>query len=139
MDTDFLGKGWKYPIQTETTIQNDSEQSFIADSENEEKIRESIAIILGTAKGERIMHPDFGCGINELVFEVNNATTRTLVAFHIKEALREWERRIEVLDVVAKSDSKEENKLLITINYRIRSSNLKANLVYPFYLERGNG
>lgn len=90
MDTDFLGKGWKYPIQTETTIQNDNEQSFIADSENEEKIRESIAIILGTAKGERVMHPDFGCGINELVFEVNNTTTRTLVAFHIKEALREW-------------------------------------------------
>lgn len=139
MDTDFLGKGWKYPIQTETTIQNDNEQSFIADSENEEKIRESIAIILGTAKGERVMHPDFGCGINELVFEVNNTTTRTLVAFHIKEALREWERRIEVLDVIAKGDSKEENKLLITINYRIRSSNLKANLVYPFYLERGNG
>lgn len=138
METDFLGKGWKYPIIAETEIDNNGEQSLISDSQNEEKIRESIAIILGTAKGERVMHPDFGCGINELVFEVNNSTTRTLVAFHIQEALREWERRIEVLDVTAQSDPKEGNRLLISINYRIRSSNLKANLVYPFYLERGN-
>ena len=138
METDFLGNGWKYPVQTVTTVLNGEEQSLIAESENENKIRESISIILGTAKGERVMHPDFGCSINELVFEVNNTTTRTLVAFHIKEALREWERRIEVLDVITESDPKEPYKLLISIYYRIRSTNRRANLVYPFYLESGN-
>jgi phage baseplate assembly protein W len=137
METDFLGKGWKFPVQTVDISQNCEKQYFIAESADEEKIRESIWIILGTAKGERLMHPEFGCSINRLVFEINNSTTRTLVAFHIQEALREWERRIEVIDVSADTDKNDQSKLEITINYMIRSSNRKANLVYPFYLERG--
>ena len=126
---DFLGKGWKYPV----SIQN----SKIALSEGEDSIRESIMIILGTTKGERVMRPDFGCGIWELVFAPNNTSTATLVTFYIKEALLKWEPRIEVLDVSVTPDEEEGNKLIINVEYRGKTTNTKGNLVYPFYLTEG--
>ncbi len=129
MDTiDFLGRGWKYPVSIENRK--------IAFSEGEDSIRESIRIILGTTKGERIMRLDFGCDINELAFSLNNSQTAALVAFHIKEALMKWEQRIEVLDVNAYPDRTEDNKLYIHIDYMIKTTNTKNNLVYPFYFER---
>lgn len=126
---DFLGKGWKYPVAIK--------EGKIALSEGEDSIRESIMIILGTAKGERVMRPDFGCGIWELVFAPNDTSTATLVDFHIKEALLKWEPRIEVLDVSVTPDEEERNKLIINIGYRVRTTNTKSNLVYPFYLTEG--
>ncbi|MBU0701243.1 GPW/gp25 family protein [bacterium] len=126
---DFLGKGWKYPVSVK--------QGKIAVSEGEDSIRESIMIILGTSKGERVMRPDFGCGINELVFAPNNTSTATLMDFYIKEALLKWEPRIEVLDVSVSPDEEEGNKLIINIEYMVRSTNTKRNLVYPFYLTEG--
>lgn len=126
-EQDFLGKGIKFPLTVEG--------KKISTSSGEELIRESIMIILGTAKGERIMRPDFGCGINELVFAPNNTSTATLVNFHVKEALLKWEPRIEVLNVTAQPDEDEQNRLNISIDYRVRATNTKRNLVYPFYLE----
>ena len=126
---DFLGKGWKYPVSIK--------QGEIALSEGEDSIRESIMIILGTVKGERVMRPDFGCGIWELVFAPNNTSTATLVTFYIKEALLKWEPRIEVLDVSVTPDEEEGNKLIINVEYRVRTTNTKGNLVYPFYLTEG--
>lgn len=125
--TDFLGRGWKYPIEIE--------KGKIAFSEGEKSIKESILIILGTRKGERVMRPDFGCGINELVFSPNNSQTATLIAFHIKEALMMWEPRIDVLDVNAYPDEEEKNKINIDIEYMVKTTNTKSNLVYPFFLE----
>ena len=129
-DADFLGSGWKFPV----SIKNGS----ILSSGGYDSIRESIMIILGTAKGERVMRPDFGCGINELVFAPNNTSTATLITFYIKEALLKYEPRIELLNVNAEPDETEQNKLIISIDYMVKTTNTKANLVYPFYLERGN-
>jgi phage baseplate assembly protein W len=84
------------------------------------------------------MRPDFGCGINELVFAPNNTSTATLITFYIKEALLKWEPRIELLKVNAEPDETEQNKLIITIDYMVKTSNTRDNLVYPFYLERGS-
>lgn len=128
-DADFLGSGWKFPV----SIKDEK----IVSSEGYDSIRESIMIILGTAKGERVMRPDFGCGINELVFAPNNTSTATLITFYIKEALLKWEPRIELLNVNAEPDETEQNKLIITIDYMVKTTNTKDNLVYPFYLERG--
>ena len=94
-------------------------------------------IILGTTKGERVMRPDFGCGIWELVFAPNNTSTATLVTFYIKEALLKWEPGIEVLDVSVTPDEEEGNKLIINVEYRVKTTNTKGNLVYPFYLTEG--
>ena len=128
--TDFLGSGWKFPV----AVANGS----IVASEGEEKIRESILIILGTSKGERVMRPEFGCGINDLVFEVNSTATTTLVAFHVKEALQKWEPRIEVLNVFVAPDDEKRHQLNIEIDYEVKLTNSKANLVYPFFLEGKN-
>lgn len=106
----------------------------IAQARYEQRIEESIYLILSTAKGERVMLPEFGCGIHDLVFAPNNSTTLTLVVQTVREALVAYEPRIDVLDVSAETAPAELNLLLIRINYRIRANNAVGNLVYPFYI-----
>jgi len=129
VDMDFLGKGLGFPARV------DSESGKCELSSGEDLIEESILMILGTAKGERVMRPDFGCGIRELIFAPNNTVTATLVDVYIKEALLKWEPRIEVTSVAVTPDRDEDNRLNIDISYRIKTTNTKKNLVYPFYLE----
>ena len=123
----FLGQGWELPLEL------DSQGGFTAVS-GEEGIRQAIWILLSTARGERKMRPDFGCGIHDLVFAVNDTATATMVAQSVREALTSWEPRIDVLDVYAAPDAADRNRLLIEINYQVRSTNSRFNLVYPFYL-----
>jgi phage baseplate assembly protein W len=123
----FLGRGWSFPVKPGP----DGRLPF---AEGAEKIRQSIWIILGTAPGERVMRPDFGCGIHDRVFDVNNAGTAGAVAAAVREALALWEPRIDVLDVYAAPDPSRRDRLLIEINYQLRSTNSRFNLVYPFYL-----
>ena len=129
MLADFLGKGWSFPVQLDDTRR-------IAISRGEESIREAIWIILATAPGERVMRPDFGCGLHHLVFAVNEAATLGQVKKQVREALVRWEPRIEVLDVDTEVKGLGE-VLLINIHYRVRSTNNFFNLVYPFYLAVG--
>ena len=127
MAQEFLGVGWQFPIQTD-------EKGKIAMARYEESIRQAIWMILGTAKGERVMRPDFGCGIHDLVFAVNSAGTAGRVAGEVRRALIEWEPRIDLENVTATSGDSRSNQLLIDIEYRVRATNNRFNLVYPFYL-----
>lgn len=127
---EFLGRGWGYPIAWD-----ESREGF-ATAEYEESIRQSIWIILSTAPGERVMRPDFGCEIHDLVFEPNNATTRGMAERHVGEALLHWEPRIDVLEVKAVSSEENEEELLVNVHYRVRLTDSRSNLVYPFYLDR---
>jgi len=127
---DFRGVGWASPVATEL-------DGRIALARLDDSIRQSILLIIGTAKGERVMRPTFGCGIHELVFAPNDATTLGLLSREIRDALIDWEPRITVLDVQIEADAVEGNKLIITLKYRVRSTNTTFNLVYPFYLEKG--
>jgi phage baseplate assembly protein W len=129
MDSDFLGQGWDFPIGL------DEHRQLRMTPDGEEGVRQSIWMILSTSPGERVMRPDFGCGLHDLVFGVNNAGTATAVARAVRQALAVWEPRIDVLDVFAAPDPAEPNLLLIEINYQVRSTNSRFNLVYPFYLE----
>lgn len=124
---DFLGVGWKFPLQV-------TPGGAIAQAKYEQRIEESIYLILSTAKGERVMRPDFGCGIHELVFASNNTTTIALVVQTVRQALVAYEPRIDVLDISAETAPDEPNLLLIRINYRVRANNARGNLVYPFYI-----
>jgi phage baseplate assembly protein W len=128
VSSDFLGVGWQFPVGV-------GEGRQIAMAAYEERIRQAIWIILGTAPGERAMRPDFGCGIHDLVFAVNSAGTAGQAANLVREALTRWEPRIGVLDVSAAADPYEPTLLLIEIEYRVRTTNNRFNLVYPFYLE----
>jgi len=129
MTDDFLGLGWNFPVEID-----DDGQVKLAPDPNE-GIRQSIWTILGTSPGERVMRPGFGCGLHDLVFAVNNAGTANAVAGAVREALAVWEPRIDVLEVYAAADPQQPNVLLVEINYEVRSTNSRFNLVYPFYLE----
>lgn len=130
MTRDFLGKGWKFPVKTGL-------DGRIAMSQYEEDIKESIWIIIGTAKGERVMRPDFGCGIHDLVFAPINTATVTLIENSVREALTLWEPRIELISVEASTKKANEGELPVSIDYRVRTTNNRVNLVYPFYLKEG--
>lgn len=126
--TDFLGKGWALPLGLDS--------KGIALTEAERNIRQAIWVILATAPGERVMRPDFGCGIHRLVFAVNDANTIGQVKKETQRALTMWEPRIDLLDVTVEVRGKGE-VLLINIHYLVRSTNNLFNLVFPFYLRGG--
>jgi len=123
MEKDFLGVGVSFPPRLE--------EGRIAWAKYENSIKESINIILGTAKGERVMRPDFGCGLSELVYSKNDTAAASLAIFYVEEALKKWEPRIKIIKIDANADREEGNKLTIYIV----SSNNRYNIVYPFYLE----
>lgn len=123
----FLGTGWKFPVRI-------TPAGGLSFSSGEQNVEEAIWILLGTARGERQMLPRFGCGIHDLVFAPNNPATRGSVAHLVRDALNEWEPRIDVLDVDVTADSGEANTMLIRVDYRVRSNNSFGNLVYPFFL-----
>jgi phage baseplate assembly protein W len=129
MPREFLGVGFGFPVKL------DAEGAFER-AEYEESVRQSIWTILGTAKGERVMRPELGCGIYDLVFEVNDAATAGKVVQAVRETLLAFEPRIDVRDIQVHSEQKGE-VMLISIDYQIRATNNAFNLVYPFYLESG--
>jgi phage baseplate assembly protein W len=126
----FLGVGWKFPLQVTPT-------GAIATSSEEQKIEESVLLILSTAPGERLMLPDFGCGIHDLVFLPNAAGTISQVVDLVRRALTTYEPRIDVIDVTAQSADEQPNLLLIRVDYRVRDNNSMNNLVYPFFITEG--
>jgi uncharacterized protein len=128
---EWLGRGWAFPVRI------DPGTGRVAAAESEEDIRESIRIILGTSRGERVMRPDFGCGIHDLAFDVMDVATITRVEDTVRETLTRYEARIEVLSVGADPLEATNGLLLIELEYRIRRTNQLGNLVYPFYFREG--
>jgi Bacteriophage baseplate protein W len=128
MNTEFLGVGVNFPLEL------GADGTSLAGYES--SIAQSIWTILGTAQGERMMRPDFGCGIHNLVFGVNNATTAGMAEFEVRHALLMWEPRINVTRVRV---TPEQDRLIVNIDYEINATNSRFNLVYPFYLERSGG
>jgi Bacteriophage baseplate protein W len=123
----FLGVGWSFPLEAEA--------GALKLASYEESVRQSIWIVLGTAKGERMMRPDFGCGIYDLVFEKNSAATAGRVSQAVRSSLLYFEPRIDVLNIQVSAEGEGE-VMLINIDYQVRATNNVFNIVYPFYLER---
>jgi uncharacterized protein len=128
MSSDFLGAGWSFPIAS-------TDQGAIGEASGADSIQQSIWLILSTSRGERVMRPDFGCGLYDLVFGLNDAATVGEAQRAVREALVLWEPRIDMIDVRAAPDPARPNVLLIEIVYQVRQTNSRYNLVYPFYLE----
>lgn len=125
MSGEFIGRGWAFPIRTTTT-------GGIALVGREQKLAESIRLILGTAPGERPMRPEFGCGIHDLVFATADATTAGRVSYSVRAALERWEPRIDVTDIdVTWGDT---GVMFVDISYIERETNDRRNLVFPFYV-----
>ena len=128
----FLGRGWTFPVRVGPT-------GALTYSEAEQDVAEAIWVILATAPGERQMLPQFGCGIHAYVFAPLNTATRTAIIHHVRDALVQWEPRIDVIDVRADVSPEVSSLLLIRVDYRVRSTNAFQNLVYPFYVSEGPG
>lgn len=123
---DFLGVGWAFPVSID-------QHGRMALAHHEQDIEEAIRIILLTPKGQRMMRPEFGCQIHDLIFAPNDATTAGLAAYYVQEALGMWEPRIELTHVAATPDSNDMGRLLIEIEYRIKATHDSRALVFPFY------
>jgi len=132
MTRDFLGTGWAHPVGTD-------HRGDIELSSAEDNIRQSVRIIIGTAKGERVMRPDFGCEVHDYVFAAADPATLSMIEDAVEDALVQWEPRIDVERVEAAPDEENPNRVLVEIDYWVRETNSSANLVYPFYLNEGEG
>ena len=126
-----LGRGWTFPVEPDAS----GSLGYIAD---EQKIQQAILVILGTAQGERVMRPEFGSRLRDLVFAPLTSSTKTLVAGTITDALVKWEPRVDVLGVTADEQASDDGTLVVNIEYRVRATNSVFNLVYPFYLREGS-
>jgi phage baseplate assembly protein W len=129
MGSVFLGVGWSFPVALDGA-------GNIAIAAYEESVRQSIWLILGTAKGERAMRPGFGCGIHELVFATAGPAAAGALAHEVRQSLNQWEPRIDLLDIQVNIGGSGDT-MLIQIQYRVRATNTVSNLVYPFYLQGG--
>ena len=124
--SDFLGTGWAFPVEVDA-------RGRIALARHERDIEESIRIILLTPKGQRVMRPEFGCQIHDLIFAPNDATTAGLAAYYVEDALGMWEPRISVHEVQVAPDPEETSRLLIEIEYEVKATHDRRSLVLPFY------
>jgi phage baseplate assembly protein W len=124
---DIIGTGVAFPLRVDRG-------GGVALSSGVDDVEEAIAVILGTAPGERAMRPEFGCGIHALVFESIDASTVGKIEQEVRGALDRWEPRVDVLDVDVDLERVDEGALLIDITYALSATNDVRNLVYPFYV-----
>jgi phage baseplate assembly protein W len=124
---DFLGSGLAFPLHVD-------QRGGVALAHADEDVRQAMAIILGTAPGERPMRPEFGCRLQEFVFDGVDAYTLGRLREAVLDALERWEPRVEVLDIKIDLSELDTGRLLLDIDYTLRTSNDVRNLVYPFYL-----
>jgi phage baseplate assembly protein W len=123
----FLGVGFAFPLQI-------GPNGGFAFAQYEADVEQAVYHILSTAKGERVMVPDFGCGMHDLVFAPNTATQAGAVAAEVRAALVRYEPRINVLDVTVTTGGVQGELLTINVDYQIRANNAFYNVVYPFYI-----
>jgi uncharacterized protein len=127
-DKEFIGRGLAFPLQV-------GQQGGLALTRGANEIEQAIRIIVGTIPGERVMRPEFGCRIHELLFAPNNASTRRLAAYYVEEALKRWEPRVEVNEVETVTDPDRDGVLQINIKYSIKDTHDERSIVYPFFLQ----
>ena len=125
--TDFIGRGVMFPMRVD-------QAGSIAMSSGVEELDSSIRMVLITAPGERLMRPNFGCRIWELLFEPINANTLGLMAVAEREALGQWEPRVDVESVTVEPLDGADGKVHIHIGYVVKATNDVRNLVFPFYV-----
>ena len=148
---DFIGTGWRFPVKVNA-------RGRLEWSDGPRRIEDAIWIIIKTALGERLMRPTFGAGVDDFVFQSNSEINRVQLSTTIKNALLQWEPRIDLEDVRVESGWQATDKRLdeldsaqamkdrstaldsqvnVTIEYRLRTTNEIFNVVFPFYLEEG--
>lgn len=101
---------------------------------DDEAIRQSLLLLISTRPGERIMRPEYGCDLHRLVFSPNDDTTAGLAIHYVRRAVERWEPRVEVLSVDAGRDPVDPERLVISLDYRVRATRRADTIVYPLNL-----
>ncbi|RBQ14991.1 phage baseplate protein [Spongiactinospora rosea] len=127
MSEPFLGTGWRFPILPD-------EAGRLGYATGEESIEHCLRALLLTGTGERVMRPDFGTRAQESVFAPGSVQNLRDLERSIADAVRAYEPRVELDAVRAEADPADESRVTVSVEYRIRRTNTKANLVFPFYL-----
>ena len=127
MSTEIIGNGWAFPPKIDP-------QGGIALTSARSEIQQAVEIILSTSPGQRVMRPTFGCKLHELVFAPNNSHTAAQARRFVEEALGMWEPRINVQEVRVGTDPDDHARLMIEIEYEIKTTHDRRSLVFPFYL-----
>jgi phage baseplate assembly protein W len=130
--TSFLGTGWSFPPE----FSKDSKQVVM--TSDEEDIRASLVILLGTVAGERLMNPKYGLDLHSMLFEPMGTTAKTLLKERIRMSILIYEPRINLLSLELDSSAELEGKIILILTYEIRATNSRFNLVYPFYSSDSN-
>jgi phage baseplate assembly protein W len=126
-DRAYLGQGLTWPLQVDS-------RGGLALARGEREIEQAIQIILETAPGERVMRPEFGCRIHDLVFAPHDAATEGLAIHYVEEALERWEPRVTVQQISIATDPARDGVLLIEIRYQIKDTHDERSIVHPFCL-----
>ena len=134
IDKAFLGIGWSFPPE----FHKFADAFGVKMVEEEEDIKESLRILLSTRPGERVMQPSFGCGLRTKVFDSINESTITEIKDIIERAVLFFEPRITLEDIDVGTEDALEGRLNIRLNYCIRKTNTRSNIVYPFYHLEGS-
>lgn len=132
MSSEFVGTGWRFPIFPDAA-------GGLAYSEGDQNVEQSLKILLLTNLCQRVMRPDFGSKAPSLVFAPGSVQYLNLLEDTIREAVRDWEPRIDLEEVRAEPDTEDETRVTVSIAYRVRRTNTRTNLVFPFYLDRAEG
>jgi phage baseplate assembly protein W len=127
MTNPIIGKGWRFPLLPD-------EAGGLGYAEGDANVEQSLKVLLLTDLRERVMRADFGCKAQSLVFAPGSIQFLGLLETTVREAIRDWEPRVEVETVGAEVDSEDETRVTVSINYFVRQTNTRNNLVFPFYL-----
>lgn len=127
MKAGILGRGWRFPIFPD-------EQGKLRYSQGEENVEHSMRLLLLTALGDRVMRPDFGTEAPSLVFAPGSQQHLTRLETTVRDAVRDWEPRVDLLDARAEADPDRPWRVLVSVDYLVRRTNSRMNLVFPYYL-----
>lgn len=129
INTDFLGTGWSFPPEFNET------EGKLAMTSDVEDINNSLMILLSTRPGERVMFPNYGCDLQEMLFKPLDLTLVTQMKGIVERAILYHEPRINILSIEINAQDEIEGEILIEINYEVRNTNTRSNMVFPFYKE----
>lgn len=130
MGKEFIGKGWRFPIVPGPT-------GALAWSEADDNVEQSLRLLLMTRFGERVMRGGFGSRLGELVFRPGSDQNLRALEREVSATILKFEPRVEVLEVLAEADAVDATRITVALSYRVRRTNTRESLVFPFYLVRG--
>jgi phage baseplate assembly protein W len=124
---DIIGTGVRFPLKPDAR----GRLGYVTGADN---IEQSLKLVLLTNVRERVMRSNFGSTLREMVFAPGSEQSLRLLETTVVEAVRDWEPRVDILSITAEADPRTPSHVIIDLNYLIRATYVRGNLVFPFYI-----